>query len=201
VKWDDRITGFDRIPAKSIKPHPHNFRTHPERQRNIVTGLLNEVGWIDAVIVNETTGNLIDGHLRLEQALAMDNDVPVLFVKLSEAEEALALTTLDKSAELAGVDVDNLEILVNKIDVHDVAVQSFVKDIQVDVGLADNKGEGGDESAEGPDADNFQFTMRFSSVDQKEKFYDLLRWLKDTYPDADDLGHRFELLANELMEV
>lgn len=40
-------------------------------------GALNEVGWVQRVIVNRRTGYLVDGHERVWQAL-QNGDAPVL---------------------------------------------------------------------------------------------------------------------------
>jgi hypothetical protein len=193
MNFKNRITRYENVPAKDLKANPFNFRTHSDRQRNVVTGLLDEIGWVDTLIVNERTGLLLDGHLRLEQALLDDQDVPVLYVDLNEQEEALALTTLDKSAELAGVNSDNLEVLVSKIDVHDVAVRSFVEDLQVDVGI-----DAPSEDDDAPKTEHLQFTLRFENEDEKESFYDLLRFLKEAYPDVNGVGARFQHMYQEV---
>lgn len=197
MRWQDRITRFERVASDSITPHPFNFRTHPDYQRNVVTGLLDEVGWVDAIKVNERTGHVIDGHLRLEQALQSGEDVPVLFLDLTEEEEALALATLDKSAELAGVDANNLEVLIDKIDVNDVAVLSFVDDLKVDTGLGPEKPP--KDPGDGPSSDNFQFTIRFDDEEQKESWYDFCRYLKDELPDAESFGQRLQIFIQDVL--
>lgn len=54
-------------------------------------GPLGEVGWVAEVLVNRTTGNVVDGHLRIELALARDEPtVPVTYVELSDADLLVA---------------------------------------------------------------------------------------------------------------
>ena len=51
-------------------------------------------GWVAEVLVNRTTGNVVDGHLRIELALTrQERTVPVTYVELTQAEEALVLAT------------------------------------------------------------------------------------------------------------
>jgi hypothetical protein len=47
--------------------------------------MLAEVGWVAEVLVYRSTGNVVDGHLRIELALARDEPVvPVTYLELSE---------------------------------------------------------------------------------------------------------------------
>ena len=74
-----------------------------------MASVLGEVGWVQQLVVNRTSGNLIDGHLRLELALARgESSIPVVYVELSDAEEALILATLDPLAAMAETDQTKL---------------------------------------------------------------------------------------------
>ena len=68
--WRNRITGHADVAPASLLPHPANWRRHPVRQQRALAGALGEVGWVAQVMVNRVTGHLVDGHLRLELALA-----------------------------------------------------------------------------------------------------------------------------------
>lgn len=63
-----RIVREAMVPAKDLKPNPANWRQHPSHQREALEGILDQVGWVQRVIVNERTGNTIDGHLRRDVA-------------------------------------------------------------------------------------------------------------------------------------
>lgn len=83
-------------------PNPLNWRKHPEEQAQRLEQVLEQVGWVSEVIVNRTTGHLVDGHLRVGLALARNEaSVPVTYVELSAAEEALTLASLDPLSALA----------------------------------------------------------------------------------------------------
>lgn len=62
----DRITGHGEVDPAVLLDNPANYRRHSSAQQKAATGVLEEVGWIQGVIVNETTGVLVDGHLRAE---------------------------------------------------------------------------------------------------------------------------------------
>jgi hypothetical protein len=78
--------------------------------------MLDEVGWVQDIIVNEQTGNLIDGHLRVDLAIERgEPSVPVVYVDLSEDEERLVLASLDPMAGMAEQDPSILSALLDDI--------------------------------------------------------------------------------------
>jgi hypothetical protein len=115
-KFRIRIVGFDQKPASEFTFNPLNYRRHGEVQREALRLMLGQVGWVQGVIENERTGNLIDGHARIEEAQRDDPKqlVPYLRVDLSPAEEKAVLATLDPLAGLAEIDPESLEKLYNE---------------------------------------------------------------------------------------
>ena len=94
-RWRSRIVGHAELRPADITTHPLNWRTHPRAQHAALAGVLDEVGWVQQVIVNRRTGRLVDGHLRVEAARRRgEPTIPVLYVDLDESEEALVLATL-----------------------------------------------------------------------------------------------------------
>ena len=45
----DRIKSLRRVSVKDLQPNPRNWRTHPPEQADAMRGLLNEIGWADAL--------------------------------------------------------------------------------------------------------------------------------------------------------
>lgn len=70
--WRNRIVGHADVPPAELVPNPRNWRSHPLEQQRALAGALAEVGWVAEVLVNRTTGHVVDGHLRIELALARD---------------------------------------------------------------------------------------------------------------------------------
>jgi len=68
--WRNRIVGHADVPPGDLVPNPRNWRSHPQEQQRALSGALAEVGWVAEVLVNQTTVNVVDGHLRIELALA-----------------------------------------------------------------------------------------------------------------------------------
>lgn len=143
-QWKDRITGSETVAADSLTAHPLNYRDHPQSQREAVDTMLGEIGWIKEVIVNQRTGRVIDGHLRVERAQAQGDNVPVLYVDLSKNEEALVLATLDPLADMAGTDTQKLADVLDEFDRDRAAVDALFHQIAEANGIDNTEGEGGD---------------------------------------------------------
>ena len=117
VPWANRIVGHGDEAPQSLIPNPANWRQHSPTQRGSLSEVLAEVGLVQTVIVNRTTGNLVDGHLRVELAIAQGQPtIPVVFVELSEDEERIVLSTLDPIGAMATADREKLSDLLQGID-------------------------------------------------------------------------------------
>lgn len=122
-KWQNRITGHAEIDPQTLKENPKNWRLHPDKQKKSLAGVLEGVGWVQEIIVNQRTGVLVDGHLRLALALQREEPtVPVKYVDLSPDEEALILATLDPIAAMASADKQKLDALLRGIQTEHKAV-------------------------------------------------------------------------------
>src|SRR5437867_4576224 len=67
--WRNRIVGSGEEAPDQLLANPKNWRIHPKHQQEALAGVLDEVGWVQEVIVNQQTGHLVDGHLRVTLAL------------------------------------------------------------------------------------------------------------------------------------
>lgn len=133
----ERVRGFARLPGSRIQPSPKNFKTHDDRQRRVMRGLLEEIGiagsalaWVPddaarAALRALPLGDgpaferwlasyagpvrLIDGHLRREEIRQIQ---PVQVTDLDETEAAKALATFDAVSDLAGTDTKLLASLL-----------------------------------------------------------------------------------------
>jgi len=126
----DRIKDLRRVSAKSLRPNPKNWRTHNTRQRNVLKGILAEIGYADALLARELPDGslqLIDGHLRAETT--PNQQVPVLILDLNDAEADKLLATLDPLAALAGTDQTILDDLLAQVETENIAVQEFLRSL------------------------------------------------------------------------
>jgi DNA modification methylase len=125
--WRNRIVGSGEEEPSAIVANPANWRTHGQEQRGALRGALGTVGWVQQVVINRRTGHLVDGHARVEEAVARkDPSVPVLYVDLSLEEEALVLATFDPLGAMAGRDEEKLGELLDGIRVDDEALRRLL---------------------------------------------------------------------------
>jgi len=130
VPWRSRIVGHGEAPPADLVPNPRNWRTHPADQQQALAGALGDVGWVAEVTVNQTTGHVVDGHLRIDLALARhEPTVPVTYVELSEAEERLVLATLDPLAAMAEAEVAKLAGLLEGLAPADAALRALLDNL------------------------------------------------------------------------
>lgn len=128
----NRIVGYGTKPADQFEANPYNYRTHPQRQRDAVQASLRELGWIGVVVENTVTGRLIDGHERVWQALANNEEVPFIQVALSEDEEKLALAVFDPLGAMAETDSEILDALLREVNTGESALQELLAELAED---------------------------------------------------------------------
>lgn len=138
----NRIVGSGELAVKDLVKNPKNWRKHPVSQLAALEGLLSEVGWVQNVIVNRTTGNMIDGHARVAIAEKRgEQTVPVVFVELTECEEELVLATLDPLGDLAELDKNKLQSLLQGLDPDSAALSSLIADLEAELGIGKEEAE------------------------------------------------------------
>lgn len=150
-QWQNRIVGEGVEAPDQLMPNPRNWRIHPLTQQHALEGLLDQVGWIQRVIVNKRTGNLIDGHLRVQVAISKgEPEVPVLYVDLSEAEEDLALASIDPLSAMAVTDRQMLTEILDELTINSDALREALFDVVADLDALSGDGV---EDAEQDDED------------------------------------------------
>ena len=145
----DRIKEFRRVKASDILPDPDNWRTHPRAQKDAVAGILQEIGYADALLVRETPDGLmlIDGHLRRE--LTPTQEIPVLILDVNEEEAHKMLVTLDPLGAMAGCDKESLKGLMDSITTDSEGLQNMLDKLAEQTGIAPPP----EPADEGPDPD------------------------------------------------
>ncbi|MEX1100483.1 MAG: hypothetical protein WD739_00340, partial [Actinomycetota bacterium] len=131
----DRVVELVRVRAGDLVPNAKNWRRHPQRQRDALRGLLEEIGYSDALLARRQGDELvlIDGHLR--QSLDPDQTVPVLVLDVDEAEADKLLATLDPLAALATPDSEALEQLLRGVTTSSDAVLDLLEGIRSEAGI------------------------------------------------------------------
>ena len=170
AKIKNRIVGSGEEQLDQIMFNPRNWRIHPLSQQDALKGVLEEVGWVQQVIVNKRTGNLIDGHLRCQLAAREGaKTIPVVYVDVSEDEEALVLATLDPIGAMAATDKQKLDELFAGIESENENVRKMMDDIAAKERLA--YGESGNvEQARKTLAERF-IVPPFSVLDARQGYW------------------------------
>jgi len=171
----DRIKELRRVRAADLRPNPRNWRTHPERQRDALRGILAEIGYADALLARELPDGsleLVDGHLRAETT--PEQKVPVLVLDLSEQEAAKLLVLLDPLAGLAETDSDVLAQLVAEVETDNEAIERLLHDLagEPEPTLDDDADDSptGDVSV----PDGYQVVVECRDEDQQRDVYERL---------------------------
>ena len=114
------------IEAGSLAENPANWRRHPDGQMSALKDVIADpdIGWAGALLYNERTKRLIDGHAR-RKAVDPSTPVPVLIGSWSEAAEKKILLTLDPLAGLAEPDPDALRALLDSVTLDTDALKAL----------------------------------------------------------------------------
>ena len=134
--WRNRIVGYGEEQPEQLLANPRNFRIHPKGQQDALLGVMREVGVVDDVIVNQQTGFVVDGHLRVALAISEHQPtVPVKYVDLTEQEEALILATFDPIAAMAATDKTQLDALLREVQSGEAGVQAMLAEVAERAGV------------------------------------------------------------------
>jgi DNA modification methylase len=141
VAWRNRIVGSGEESPDQLLANPANWRVHPKAQQDALAGALDQVGWVQQVLVNQRSGFVVDGHARVALAISRgEPTVPVLYVDLDPDEEALVIATLDPIGAMATADDAKLRALLADITVDDAGLLALLGDLagnEPKVGLTD----------------------------------------------------------------
>jgi hypothetical protein len=134
--WQNRIIGEGEESPDQLLANPANWRGHPKNQQDTLTDVLSTVGWVQKVIINKRTGFCVDGHLRIALAITHNQPtIPVTYVDLDDAEEALILATFDPISAMAFTDAQKLDELLRDVSTDSAAVQQMLSELAADANL------------------------------------------------------------------
>lgn len=116
--YENKIVGTGTEHPEQLLANPSNWRIHPKTQQDALESLLDDVGWVQNIIVNQRTGHVVDGHMRAAVAISRnETEVPVVYVDLTDDEERKVLASLDPIGAMAATDKDAIIDLIASIDV------------------------------------------------------------------------------------
>jgi len=196
--WRNRIVGHGTEAPDQLLAHPKNWRVHPKAQQEALRGVLEEVGWVQDVVVNQRTGHVLDGHLRVQVAMQREEaEVPVIYVDVSEAEEALILATMDPLSALAVADKVKLDEILRDAPSCSSAVQEMLSQLAEDNGLISHD-ETEDAQEQWAPGIVYQFNLVFDDENEQSTWFRFLKWLKSRC-DGETHGARLAEFAESAM--
>lgn len=107
---------LEYVAPETLTEHPHNWKIHDRAQLDALGDLMGAVGWAGALLHNERTGRLLDGHGRLAIARRSSAPVPVLVGSWSEEQERQILLYLDPTGWMSRADAKALDALLAGAD-------------------------------------------------------------------------------------
>lgn len=147
--WEDRRVRIGYESAEELAKHynPLNFRGHPDSQRNATEESLDTLGYVGSIKKSLNSGVVLDGHLRIEIALAKDPSIqlPVDYYDLTPDEELLALQILDATTEMAQPIADKLAALMERtraIVADKPGLAAMLESLRVKAGVNGKNGQG-----------------------------------------------------------
>ena len=120
-----------------LRENPSQWRTHPPAQLHALEAAIREVGWAGALLLNERTWHLVDGHGRKAITEGKGEKVPVLIGSWSEEQEKLILATLDPLGSLAEADTGKLDELLRQVRTGDETLMALLEQLAEDNGVLD----------------------------------------------------------------
>jgi site-specific DNA-methyltransferase (adenine-specific) len=123
----NRVKELRYVSPRELEDHPLQHKIHPDHQRSVMRGILEEIGIADVLLAYESpsSGRLvaIDGHLRKSLG---DTPWPTVILDLDDAEAAYMLAVGDEVTLLAQKDQEALARLLHEVQSGDSAVQQML---------------------------------------------------------------------------
>ena len=123
------------LSPEELDAHPENWKSHPAQQITALEALIGEVGWAGALLYNERTERLLDGHARkqLGEGSLVDGKAPVLVGAWSDDEERLILRMLDPIGWMAEQNEKALQEMSEKLQAQTEELQAVLEEMVQDM--------------------------------------------------------------------
>lgn len=126
--WKDRVVRLEDVDPSVLLANPMNHRMHPAEQQAAMGDVLQDLGWIDRVTVSERTGLVLNGHMRVKEAIRTGQaTVPCRYVDVSVEEERIILAMFDRIGAMATVDAVKLGQVLAKVNTRSAEVAAMLQ--------------------------------------------------------------------------
>jgi len=136
----EKTMRLEWLPPQRLAPNDLNWKRHTLPQRKALRAFMDELEerrsdleqpaspWAGALLYNERTDRLLDGHMRLMEALERGDDLaPTLVVDVDEATENLILRFLDQIGTMFAIDDKMLATLDDLVAVESDILKQLIE--------------------------------------------------------------------------
>ena len=153
----DQLLRLEYRDPNQLTGNPKNWRVHPEDQRATFAALLKQVGWADVIRYNEETERIVDGHMRVDQAIRLGLPVvPVVIGRWTEAQEAVILATADTLGLMATTDKVAWTELMRSCDTDSEEIADLFTGLSENYGIIPGDLDGSDEAEAGDQVEEIE---------------------------------------------
>ncbi len=169
------------VPIEELKANPRNPNTHPARQIELLAKNIRYFGFRHPITVSKLSGCIVAGHGRLLAARELGLQiVPVDYQDFASDNDEIAVLVADnRLAELASLDLNSLESVINdlKVDGFDTLLTGFEETDLESLLLPDSPGpqNGADEGEE--ELEKGDVTIALGLYRWKVSQEDYLTWI------------------------
>lgn len=166
VETADPITSaypVESVAISTLNEAAYNPRKISREQLERLKGSIRQWGFVDPIIANRTTGNIVGGHQRVKAARALGlEDVPVVWVELDDANEKALNVALNKHG--GEWDAEALPALLDEITAAGIELEltgftaEELDDMIADLGVGSEAANGLTDADEVPDEPEIPIT-------------------------------------------
>lgn len=135
AQWRNRIVDYGEVTAAQLEANPLNPKIHDLAQRQAMSAILDDVGFVAPIVVNRLTMRIVDGHMRAGLVGAKGGKIPVAYVELTPEEEREVLLLLDPIGAMATYDPDAVATIManlpGSVDTAQVLEGLYADDVEV----------------------------------------------------------------------
>lgn len=194
---ETRVVSIDKLNPSTYNPRVDLTESDAEYQH--IKNSLESFGYLDPIVWNERTGNIISGHQRYKILVA--DGATELEVKVVDFDlETEKACNLAMNKTVGRWDDDKLDALLEEMASTDWGMSDFgfpsIESVNADSTVgADTKVV--DDSSNGY---KISYEIVFNNEDEQDRWYSFIKYLKGKYPNVDTISERIVLEIGEILD-
>lgn len=171
----------ERISVDLLKPADYNPREISDKAKKGLSKAIDEFGFIQPIVWNKQTGNIVGGHQRLNDIIAKGaKETDVIIVEWTLEKEKAANIALNHHGITGTFNQDKLQLLLGSIE-EDFKLELNFEELELSIG--ESYGKANKEIDLDDVSDDMTLSFKFSS-DQYRQVIDVLR----TYNESKEIA-------------